>query len=348
MAPSASDTVPLLHSTKVGGVKRGGNVGLVEHRISPSSARCKKTDGIIIGLWLVTSLPIIVTMFIIKDEILPLLNCYGDATYDVLLGVKMNWDYYRVMLKYSLYLLSYSSVFIPGWAVLKYVKSRHNESGMFSCIITPCVSGCEVSEIKQNYRSTIRRPLKLAISIFGLLIPWLVWGLLQEKIMTSTYQDNYGIKFEFTYAEFPVFVNSTISFVMSLIYIKFDNQQPRHYAPLISYSYCSLSSVISDVCQFEALKFVQFPTQSLIKALKIITVMAIGKLFFRKKYKNYENVMVLLAFMGIAIFMHGNQAFTEGISPFDRNAGMALVAGKAIIVHTTKYRVFHSVRYMLG
>ena len=104
--PSASDTVPLLHSTKSGGAKRDGNVGLVEHRISPASPGCKKTDGIIIGLWLMASLPIIATMFIIKDELLPLLNCYGDATYNgVLLGVTMNWDLFRLLLKNSLYLL---------------------------------------------------------------------------------------------------------------------------------------------------------------------------------------------------------------------------------------------------
>ena len=328
MAPFASDTVqPFLQS----GTKREENVGWVGHRIFSPSVRCKKTDGIIIGLWLIVSLPIIATVFIIKDEILPLLPCYGDEpTYGILLGVTMNWDLVRMLLSNLLYLLSYSTILIPGWAVLKYAKSRHFESGMLSCIITPCVSGFGVSESVQNNKALppLRRTIKLTISICGLLIPFIVWGLLQEKIMTSTYQDNYGINFEFSYAEFPVFVSSTFAFAMSLIYVKFDNQQPRYYAPLISYSFCSLSSVISHVCQFEALKFVQFPTQSLIKTLKIIPVMAMGKLISRKKYKTYEHVMVLIVFVGVAIFMYGNQAFTDGISIFDRNAGIALLVGK--------------------
>ena len=269
-------------------------------------------------------------MLVIKDEILPLLPCYGDEpTYGDLLGVIMNWDFVRMLLSNMLYLLSYSTILIPGWAVLKYAKSRHIDSGLLSCIIKPGVFGFGVSEGKQIYRaSTIRRPLMLAISICGILIPSIVWGLLQEKIMTSTYQDKYGINFEFTCAEFPVFVSSTIAFVMSLIFIKFDDQQPRHYAPLTSFSYCSLGSVISEVCQLEALKFVQFPTQSLIRALKIIPVMAMGKLINRNKYKTHEYVMVILVIVGVAIFMHGNQAFTYGISTFDRNAGIALLVGK--------------------
>ena len=47
-------------------------------------------------------------------------------------------------------------------------------------------------------------------------------------------------------------------------------QQPRHSGPLYKYSYCSLSLLISSWCQYEALKFVSFPTQVLCKASKVI------------------------------------------------------------------------------
>ena len=47
-------------------------------------------------------------------------------------------------------------------------------------------------------------------------------------------------------------------------------QQPRHSGPLYEYSYCSLSLLISSWCQYEALKFVSFPTQVLCKAPKVI------------------------------------------------------------------------------
>ncbi len=39
------------------------------------------------------------------------------------------------------------------------------------------------------------------------------------------------------------------------------NRQPRHRAPLYKYSYCSFSNIISSWCQYEALKFISFPTQ---------------------------------------------------------------------------------------
>ena len=50
-------------------------------------------------------------------------------------------------------------------------------------------------------------------------------------------------------------------------------------------------SFLCSWCQYEALKFISFPTQVLAKASKIIPVMAMGWLISRKTYEKYEYVV---------------------------------------------------------
>lgn len=38
-------------------------------------------------------------------------------------------------------------------------------------------------------------------------------------------------------------------------------RQPQHKTPLYKYAFCSLSNIMSSWCQYEALKYVSFPTQ---------------------------------------------------------------------------------------
>ncbi len=108
------------------------------------------------------------------------------------------------------------------------------------------------------------------------------------------------------------------------------NRQPRHRAPLYKYSYCSFSNIISSWCQYEALKFISFPTQVndllfldavaafdiqrclffhqvLAKASKIIPVMIMGKIVQNKKYDFYEYIVALLISLGMVLFLFGSQ-----------------------------------------
>ena len=127
----------------------------------------------------------------------------------------------------------------------------------------------------------------------GLLGSYSTWGYLQEKIMTTNYVDSLGNKGRFNDSQFLVFVNRILAFAIALLVIMM-RRQPRHKAPLFKYSYCSFSNIMSSWCQYEALKYVSFPTQVLAKASKIIPVMLMGKVVSRKKYEYYEYVVAVL------------------------------------------------------
>ena len=73
----------------------------------------------------------------------------------------------------------------------------------------------------------------------------------------------------FKNSQFLVFINRVLALAIGWIVLQLI-RQPRHTGPLYKYSYCSFSNVMSSWFQYEALKFVSFPTQVLCKASKVL------------------------------------------------------------------------------
>ncbi|KOC63316.1 Adenosine 3'-phospho 5'-phosphosulfate transporter 1 [Habropoda laboriosa] len=116
------------------------------------------------------------------------------------------------------------------------------------------------------------------------------------------YEDGTGNKDRFQDSQFLVFINRILAFLMSGLYLIIQ-RQPQHKAPLYKYAFCSLSNIMSSWCQYEALKYVSFPTQVLAKATKIIPVMLMGKIVSHSTYEYYEYVTAILISVGMTLFM---------------------------------------------
>ncbi|KAG8511987.1 Adenosine 3'-phospho 5'-phosphosulfate transporter 1, partial [Galemys pyrenaicus] len=102
--------------------------------------------------------------------------------------------------------------------------------------------------------------------------------------------------------------------------------QPRHGAPMYRYSFASLSNVLSSWCQYEALKFVSFPTQVLAKASKVIPVMMMGKLVSRRSYEHWEYMTAGLISIGVSMFLLSSGPEPRS-SPATTLSGLILLAG---------------------
>lgn len=119
----------------------------------------------------------------------------------------------------------------------------------------------------------MRECILLSYCFVGLMASYLTWGVLQEKIMTREYLGLDGkTKSFFKDSQFLVFSNRFLAFIIAICYLLL-KQQTRHRAPLFKYSYASLSNVMSAWLQYEALKFISFPTQVLAKSCKLVPVM---------------------------------------------------------------------------
>lgn len=171
--------------------------------------------------------------------------------------------------------------------------------------------------------STFQKTVSIISCFAGLQVSYLTWGILQEKIMTQEYTNN-SEKGKFSDSQFLVFVNRVLAFVFAGTYVLLSNQ-PKHIAPLYKYSYCSFSNIMSSWFQYEALKYVSFPTQVLAKASKIIPVMIMGKIISKKTYKYHEYATAFAISIGTAIFL------IAGRKPVDI-ATTTTVSGIAILL----------------
>ncbi len=115
--------------------------------------------------------------------------------------------------------------------------------------------------------------------------------------MTSTYDGE-----RFTNSQFLVFINRVLALVVAGAYIAAVSQ-PKHRAPFYKYSFASISNTLSSWCQYEALKFVSFPTQVLAKASKVIPVMLMGKVVSNRTYPWHEYWTAGLLSLGVGVFL---------------------------------------------
>ncbi|PRD27157.1 UNVERIFIED_CONTAM: Slc35b2 [Trichonephila clavipes] len=211
-------------------------------------------------------------------------------------------------------LLGYATVAVPGALLIRYFKDRKILDAPNNCVlkyINLFVHGEEdtrLPEIVGNVHSvkpkpsTTQKALTILFCFAGLQVSYLTWGLLQEKIMTQDYQNSSGEISKFTDSQFLVFVNRVLAFIFAGTYVSM-SKQPKHVAPIYKYSYCSFSNIMSSWLQYEALKYVSFPTQVLAKASKIIPVMIMGKIISRKTYKYHEYGTAVAISIGTTIFL---------------------------------------------
>lgn len=149
----------------------------------------------------------------------------------------------------------------------------------------------------------MKSAMQLLFCVAGLQGSYLTWGVLQEMIMTRSYgTDEDGNEIRFTNSQYLVFINRILAFIAAYIVCRMTTQ-PRHTAPLYRYSFASMSNIMSSWCQYEALKYVSFPTQVLAKSSKIIPVMIMGKYVQSKTYPAYEYVCAAILSLGVSLFL---------------------------------------------
>ncbi|KAM6905869.1 adenosine 3'-phospho 5'-phosphosulfate transporter 1 [Lycodopsis pacificus] len=222
------------------------------------------------------------------------------------------------ILRFLVNVLGYSTIIIPGYFLISYFKrTNYLETGNGFCfpLIKTCVFGSEaktgllddVSLAPRNEGesgSSVRQVVKLIFCAAGLQVSYLTWGVLQERVMTRSYgamtPEDEGEKFKDS--QFLVFMNRILALTVSGLWCLLF-KQPRHGAPMYKYSFASLSNIMSSWCQYEALKYISFPTQVLAKASKVIPVMLMSKLVSHKSYEYWEYFTAVLISMGVSMFL---------------------------------------------
>eukprot|EP00605_Chrysophyceae_sp_TOSAG23-4_P002206 GSChrysophyteH1.ASY1.ANO1.2436.1 assembled CDS len=170
-------------------------------------------------------------------------------------------------------------------------------------------------------QEVIQRAIFCAI---GLNVTFCIWGVIQERMLTVPYDGSF---FEYSYG--LVFLNRLggLLFSSALVY---------HYkvsfvrSPLWEYSFPSVANMLSSWCQYEALKYVSFPTTMLAKAFKMVPVMLMGKFMSDKSFESYEYVSAGFVGLGLYLFLSSSENIDFNANVFgdaaDVNGAMVGVA----------------------
>lgn len=150
---------------------------------------------------------------------------------------------------------------------------------------------------------------QLIVCIIGLQVSYLIWGVVQERVMTSTYGDD---KEKFPSATFCVFSNRVCAILLAMALVWHETGGTLSLGvPLHAFAPPSISNTLSSFGQYEALHYVSFPMQTLSKSTKVLPVMLMGTLLNNKSYPWVEYLEAILISFGVCIFALGG-APTQG------------------------------------
>ena len=210
------------------------------------------------------------------------------------------------------YVVSFSLFYAFVWISMRVVRSPgfRRESNGLAKLMSACVVGDERADYKKDdgagsddsTKETFRQSAaRLAVCTVGIQVSYLLWGLMQERIMTKPYETGEL----FRSSKFLVFANRFLALFAAMAGMAFSGEPLGRAAkstPLYKFSFSSVSNILSSVCQYEALKYVSFPTQVLAKSCKMVPVMLMGYAVNRKTYSLFEYAIACAVTAGAAVF----------------------------------------------
>lgn len=142
--------------------------------------------------------------------------------------------------------------------------------------------------------------LRLLLYTAGIYICFLTWGLTQERVSTTLYDNK---KFDYF-----VFLNTCQALIASLIaylYILMEGKgSDKLSRPLmVEYLKISVLSCLASPFGYASLKHIDYPTLILGKTSKLVPVLLMNFVLFRKVFPLKKYIVVFLITAGMGLFM---------------------------------------------
>ena len=144
--------------------------------------------------------------------------------------------------------------------------------------------------------------LKMFGCVVGVVGSLLVYGVLQERIMTRPYGNDDVDAELFTFSVFLVMNSRLVSIFVAVLVLAKTHGAISPVAPIYKYAAVSGSNVIATTCQYEALKYISFPVQTLGKCAKMIPVMIWGYFISNKRYGLHDYLIAIGVMVGCSTF----------------------------------------------
>lgn len=158
----------------------------------------------------------------------------------------------------------------------------------------------------------MKTEVKALVCVSGIYVCYITYGIVQEWLFRFRSPVD-GSQFQFTLSLLFIqcFANALFGGLASLTY-----EQPKH-VPVSAFSITGATYMGAMLCSNDALKYVNYPTQTLAKSCKMIPVMLMGVLLRGKRYSLREYATVMMITAGISVFRLSNKSdLMEGNSSY--------------------------------
>lgn len=148
---------------------------------------------------------------------------------------------------------------------------------------------------------------QLAFCVAGIYLFFLTWGVLQERITTLEYVSAIdGSVGRFRFFLVLNLVQSTACVLVAWCVLRLERRGlgPRSWRILKQYAKVALSGSLGSPFGYESLRHINYPTMILGKSCKLLPVMVMNFLVYRRKFDAYKYASVALITAGVTGFMY--------------------------------------------
>ena len=131
----------------------------------------------------------------------------------------------------------------------------------------------------------------------------------------------------FSYSLLLVLCNRVVTVIVAAGLLVANGQELAPVAPPQAYAAVSVSNVVATFCQYEALKHVSFPVQTLGKCAKMIPVMIWGSIIMRKKYNSKDYGVAAAVTLGCSLFIMTGEVTSKHAGSNSSMFGVMLMMG---------------------
>eukprot|EP00741_Cyanophora_paradoxa_P000551 tig00000411_g534.t1 len=163
--------------------------------------------------------------------------------------------------------------------------------------------------------------LKAGYAIGGIYICFMYYAFRQEAIFSTRFSPD-DAKFKSTI--FLILCQSTVATVLYGTIMLLKGNTRKSGAPWYSFFLMSCSQSTASFGSNNALKYVNYPTQVIMKSCKMVPVMIMGVVIAKKRYSIRQYLCVLTLSAGIALFTMGKSKHGAGGGSFTDPRGIAL------------------------
>ncbi|KAJ1829388.1 UDP-galactose transporter [Coemansia sp. RSA 2599] len=145
--------------------------------------------------------------------------------------------------------------------------------------------------------------LDFVVCVGGIYVCFLTWSTMQERVTSATYGEDHQ-RFRFTIV--LNLIQALFASVIGYFYIRVIQRKPmlemnghrwKRFFQVAVYSSCA------SPFGYMALRYINYPTMTLAKTCKMVPVLLMNKILYRRHYPAYKYAVVAMITAGVSAFM---------------------------------------------